>query len=56
MIPENLKTAIKFCGPNLSFETKDIPNQYLRATGAMALLCSGVNIDTINITDRWCSN
>ena len=56
MISKTLNNDDKFCGPNQGFESKDVSNQLICATCAMALLCSGINIDTINIIGRWRRN
>ena len=53
MISETFKTAVGSCGPNLGFEVKDMSSYSLRATGVMALLCSSVDSNIINMVGRW---
>ena len=45
-----------FCGPNLVFEAKDVSTCSLHTAGAMALICNGVDRNTINIIVCWRSD
>ena len=56
MINKTPKSAVKFCGPNLVFEAKDVSDLLLRSTGSMALLCAGVNSNIIKLIGRWRSD
>ena len=51
MISKTLKTSIKFCSPDLVFESKDFSAQYLRSLGEMVILCAGVDSNIINLID-----
>ena len=56
MISKTLRTAVGFCRPKLEFETKCVYSHYIRATGAMALLFSGLDSAIINLIGCWRSN
>ena len=56
MISKTLNTAVKFCIPNLVFESNDVSTQPLRAVGAMALLFFRVDSDIIELIGHYCSN
>ena len=56
MISATLKAAVKFCGPNLGYTKDDVSARSLRAAGAMALLCAGVDSDIIRLIGRWRSD
>ena len=56
MILKTLKTSIYFCRPKLVFEAKDVSALSLCADGDMALLLSGVDINTIKPIGLWTSN
>ena len=53
MILKTLKTVVGFCGPNLGFEAKNVSTRYLRAAGAMALLCLVIDRNITKMTGRW---
>ena len=53
MITKVLKGAVSLSGENLGFLPKDVSARSLRATGAMALLCSGIDTDIIRLIGRW---
>ena len=56
-IAAHLKANVKlFAGTHLGFTHHDVSARSLRAAGAMALLCSGVDHDIISIMGRWRSN
>ena len=48
-----LKDDVRFLGPSLGFTPKDVSAQSLRAVVAMALLCSSVETDIINLVGLW---
>ena len=53
-IMSHLKTTVKlFAGTPLVFTHHDVSARSLRAAGAMALLCSGVEKDIISLIGRW---
>ena len=56
MITKVLKGAVSLSGENLGFLPKDISAQSLRAAGAMALLCSDIDMDIIRLIGRWRSD
>ena len=57
MITSHLKTTVKlFAGTPLGFTHHEVSARDLRAAGAMALLCSGVDKDIISLIGRWRSN
>ena len=47
MITKVLKGAVSLSGENLGFLPKDVSAQSLLVAGAMALLCSGIEMDII---------
>ena len=56
-ITAHLKTTVKlFVGTPLGFTHNDVSARSLRAAGAMALLCSGVDKDIISLIGLWRSN
>ena len=56
-ITSHLKTTVKlFAGTPLGFTHHDVSARSLRAAGAMALLCSGVDKDIISLIGRWRSD
>ena len=56
MITKVLKCAVSLSGDNLEFILKDVSARSLRAAGAMALLCSGIDTDIIWLIIRWRSD
>jgi hypothetical protein len=56
-ITKTLKQAVTFLGPqNLGFLPADVSARSLRAAGANALLCGGVDTDVIRLLGRWRSD
>ena len=56
-ITAHLKTTVKlFAGTPLGFTHHDVSARSLRAAGAMALLCSGVDHDIISLIGCWRSD
>ena len=56
-ITAHLKATVKlFAGTHLGFTHHDVSARSLRTAGAMALLCSGVDHDIINLIGRWRSD
>ena len=56
-ITAHLNTTVKlFAGTPLGFTHHDVSARYLRAAGAMALLCSGVDKDIISLIGCWISD
>ena len=56
MITVHLKATVKLLAvTHLGFTHKDVSAWSLRAVGAMALLCSGVDTDIISLIGRWSS-
>ena len=56
-ITAHLKATVKlFAGTPMGFTHHDVSARSLRAAGAMALLCSGVDHDIISLIGRWRSN
>jgi hypothetical protein len=51
-----LKASVAALGPQLGFSASDVSARSLRAAGAMALLCSHVDSDTIHLLGRWRSD
>ena len=51
-----LKGAVSLSGENLGFLPKDVSARSLRAAGAMALLCSGIDTDIIRLIGQWRSD
>ena len=57
MITAHLKATVKLLtGTHLGFTHKDVSARSLRTTGAMELLCSGVETDIISLIGRWRSD
>ena len=56
MITDTIKLAVRFLGPSLGFLPKDVTARCLRASGANALLCAGVDTDVIRLIGRWRSD
>lgn len=56
-ITDTLRLAVRFLGPSaLGFLPSDISARSLRAAGANALLCGGVDTDVIRLIGRWRSD
>ena len=55
-ITEALRLAVEFLGPTLGFLPSDVSARCLRAAGANALLCGGVDTDVIRLLGRWRSD
>ena len=55
-ITEALRLAVTFLGPSLGFLPGDVSARCLRAAGANALLCGGVDTDVIRLLGRWRSD
>ena len=55
-ITTNLRLAVTFLGPSLGFTANDVSARCLRAAGANALLCGGVDTDVIRLLGRWRSD
>jgi hypothetical protein len=55
-ITKTLKQAVTFLGPTLGFLASDVSARSLRAAGANALLCGGVDTDVIRLLGRWRSD
>ena len=56
IIKKVLKCAVSLSGENLGFLPKYISSRSLRAAGAMAILCSGIDTDIIRLIGRWRSD
>ena len=57
MVTAHLKATVKLLtGTHLGFTHKDVSTRSLRTAGAMALLCSGVDTEIINLIGRWRSD
>ena len=57
MIMAHLKATVKLlAGTHMRFTYKEVSARSLRAAGAMALLCSGVDNDIIRLIGCWRSN
>ena len=57
MITAHLKATVKlFAGTHMGFTYQDVSARSLRAAGAMALLCYGVNNDITSLIGRWRSD
>ena len=56
MITKLLKGGVSLSGENLGFLPKDVSARSLRAAGAMALLCSGIDTNIIWLIGRWRSD
>ena len=55
-ITDALRLAVTFLGPSLGFLASDVSARCLRAAGANALLCGGVDTDVIRLLGRWRSD
>ena len=55
-ITKVLKGVVSLSRENLGFLPKDVSARSLRVSGAMALLCSGIDTDIIRLIDRWRSD
>ena len=55
-ITSALRLAVDFLGPALGFLPGDVSARCLRAAGANALLCGGVDTDVIRLLGRWRSD
>ena len=53
---DTIRLAVRFLGPSLGFLPKDVTARCLRASGANALLCAGVDTDVIRLIGRWRSD
>ena len=51
-----LTTAINFFRTDLVFEAKDVSTRFLCGAGTMDPLCTGININIINLIGRCCNN
>ena len=51
-----LRQAVRLLGPSLGFVPSDVSARSLRAAGAMALLCAGIDHDRIKLIGRWRSD
>jgi hypothetical protein len=55
-ISVTLKASVVSLGAALGFTSKEVSARSLRGAGAMALLCTHVDSDTIRLLGRWRSN
>ena len=55
-ITRAIRLAVTYLGPSLGFLPQDVSARCLRATGANALLCGGVDTDVIRLLGRWRSD
>ena len=55
-ITSAIKLAVRFLGPTIGFLPSDVTARCLRAAGANALLCGGVDTDIIRLLGRWRSD
>ena len=55
-ITRTLKAAVGIFSNTIGFLPKDISARSLRAAGAMALLCAGIDHDRIELIGRWRSD
>jgi hypothetical protein len=56
IITKTLRLAVTYLGPSLGFTANDVSARCLRAAGANALLCAGVDTDVIRLLGRWRSD
>ena len=56
MVTDTIRLAVRFLGPSLGFLPTDVTARCLRASGANALLCAGVDTDVIRLIGRWRSD
>ena len=52
MITGTVRLVVRFLGPLLGFLLTDVIARYIRASGANALLCAGVDTDIIILIGR----
>ena len=55
MITDLLRRAVAAC-PECGLEPSDVSARSLRATGAMALVCAGIDVDHLRLIGRWRSD
>ena len=55
-ITTSIRLAVSYLGPALGFLPEDVSARCLRAAGANALLCGGVDTDVIRLLGRWRSD
>lgn len=55
-ITQSLQLAVAYLGPSLGFLPSDVTARCLRAAGANALLCAGIDTDIIRLLGRWKSD
>ena len=55
-ITSDICLAVTYLGPSLGFLVSDVSASCLRAAGANALLCGGVDTDVIRLLGRWRSD
>jgi hypothetical protein len=55
-ITDAIRLAVRYLGPSLGFLPTDVTARCLRAAGANALLCGGVDTDVIRLLGRWRSD
>ena len=51
-----LRQAVRFVGPSLGITEADVSAASLRPSGAMAMLCAGIDNDCIRLLGRWKSD
>ena len=56
LISSSIRDAVTFLGPGLGFTANDVSARCLRAAGANALLCAGIDTDVIRLLGRWRSD
>ncbi len=56
IITNTIRLAVTILGPSLGFLPTDVTARCLRAAGANALLCAGVDTDVIRLLGRWRSD
>ena len=56
MMTKLLREAAKIVGPSIGFNPDDISARSLRASGAMAMLCGGIDNTTTRLRGRWRSD
>ena len=55
-ITDAIRLSVTYLGPSLGFLSSDVSARCLRAAGANALLCGGVDTDIIRLLGRWRSD
>ena len=55
-ITSSIRLAVTYLGPSLGFLPQDVSARCLRAAGANALLCGGVDTDVIRLLGQWRSD